>query len=119
VRRRKAIFVLWGFQIAAVVVLSLLPGELIPSQPVRGEFEHGAAYLVLALTPSVALGRRKALIAASSMALLGVLLEVLQLKVPGRAFEWADIAGDVLGTAVGAWMGLRIKALFVAGKEAR
>jgi VanZ family protein len=51
-------------------------------------------------------GRRWALVGSLAV---GVAIELLQTRVPGRSFEWidliADLAGALLGIAVPTWLG--------------
>jgi hypothetical protein len=99
---RRWLLGLWGLEIAAVLVLSLLPARMVPENTVGADPEHAVAYLALAMLPTVALEkRRSAVAAAAGIALLGAVLEVCQLGIPGRAFEWSDIAANAGGAALG------------------
>jgi VanZ family protein len=63
---------------------------------------HGGSYLALALPVCIlfsrAAGRWRATIL---LVLFGAALEVAQLLVPRRSFEWADMAANTTGVAVG------------------
>ena len=109
-RGRRALMVLWFFLIAAVTVLSLLPASVVPRAPGGGTLEHLSAYLALALIPAVAIRRVYSVFAVVVLvACLGVLLEVLQIAVPGRAFEWADIMMNSVGVTAGVLAGLPLR----------
>lgn len=109
-RGSRVLLVLWFFLIAAVTVLSLLPASVVPRAPGGGTLEHLSAYLTLALIPAVAIRRvYSVFVAVISMACLGVLLEILQIAIPGRAFEWADILMNTVGVTAGVLAGLPLR----------
>jgi VanZ family protein len=105
-RLRVILLALWPGMIAVVIVFSLLPGSAMPHVPMNDTQEHFTAYFGLALIPVAALKRgRWGLVAVAAMACLGLALEILQLRVPGRAFELSDILANCAGVAVGALAG--------------
>ncbi|MDP3000284.1 MAG: VanZ family protein [Bryobacterales bacterium] len=107
---RTALLALWPLMIAAVIVLSVLPGSMIPRMPLSDKQEHFSAYVGLALVPAAAIKRRgRVLVAVLSMACLGVALEFFQLRIPGRAFEWHDILSNCAGTLGGTLAGLPLR----------
>ena len=102
--------VLWFFLIAAVTVLSLLPASVVPRLLGGGTLEHFSAYLALALIPVLVIRRvYSVFVAIISVACLGVLLEILQTAIPGRAFEWADIVMNIIGVATGVLTGIPLR----------
>ncbi|MBI2818776.1 MAG: VanZ family protein [Acidobacteria bacterium] len=107
---RRVLVTLWFFFAAAVTVLSLLPASVVPHLLGGGTLEHFSAYLALALIPVVAIRRvYSVFVAVIAVACLGVLLEILQLAIPGRASEWADIAMNSVGMAAGVLAGLSLR----------
>ena len=107
---RKALLAFWPLMIAAVIVLSLLPGSMVPRMPLTDKQEHFSAYVGLALIPAAAIrSRRRVLVALVSMACLGVALEFFQLRIPGRTFEWLDILTNCAGTLAGTLAGLPLR----------
>ena len=93
---------LWLTAIAIVSTGQLLPdgSGLLAWISVSGLSDkvlHFTAYFVLALIPSLGFPRRTALSAALAMIPLGALLDTLQLYVPGRSFELADILTNAAG----------------------
>ncbi len=108
--KRRAVLILWFLLLSVVTALSLLPASLVPRHPGEGRPEHFVAYFVLALIPFVAVKRSyHAYAAALAVACLGVLLEVLQMRIPGRAFEWADILMNCTGVTAGVLAGLPLR----------
>ncbi len=98
----KRVLAVWLGLLTAVVVLSLLPGEAMPGTPVSDGVEHWLAYLVLALLPVATAARPWMTSAAMSLLIpLGLLLEIAQLAIPGRAFEWRDAAANAVGVLAG------------------
>lgn len=106
----RVLMVLWVFLIAAVTVFSLLPASVVPRVPGGGTLEHLSAYLALAFIPAVAIRRvYRVFVAVISMACLGALLEILQIAIPGRAFEWMDIVMNTVGVTAGVLAGIPLR----------
>ena len=88
-------------------ILTVMIGELLPGRsPLLGwvasfgfsdKIEHFTAYFVLAALPVLGIETRKGVFAALSMILLGVLLDLAQKFIPGRTFDFADIAANTAG----------------------
>ena len=77
------------------------PPSEIPTGP--GGFDkvlHAGAYLVLGLLAAWA-ARRGVLVGLCAALLIGGLDEWLQTTVEGRYADWADLAADVVGGALG------------------
>ena len=75
---------------------------MVPRQPSEGTLEHFQAYLLLAAIPAAAIKRRgRTRVAILSVACLGMVLEVAQMQIPGRAFEWRGVIANSLGVTVG------------------
>jgi len=109
-REWRVLRALWFFLIAAVTLCSLLPASVVPRPPGGGTLEHLSAYLALALIPAVAMRRLYSVfVAVISVACLGVLLEILQIAIPGRAFEWADIVMNTVGVTAGVLAGVPLR----------
>ena len=70
------------------------------------KLNHASAFAALALSARLAFpgGRRAASIVVAALLAYGGLIEIVQLFVPGRESEWADLLGDAVGVAIG--MGL-------------
>ncbi len=94
---RRAFYILLIF----LVVISLYPRLHTPFVPTGGDkIGHFAMYCVLAV-PAV-LGwpaRRRLLLLA--LPLLGLALEIGQIPIPGRGFEWADAVANTAGALTG------------------
>ena len=106
----RVLMVLWFFLIAAVTVPSLLPASVVPRLLGGGTLEHFSAYLALALIPVLVIRRvYSVFVAIISVACLGVLLEILQTAIPGRAFEWVDIVMNTVGVTAGALAGIPLR----------
>ncbi len=88
----------------AVIVLSVIPKEAIPSLGLPDILAHMAAYAALALAGGIAFRRARSLfMLAAGLLLLGAGLELVQALVPGRdasGYEFlANMAGIALGSA--------------------
>jgi len=87
--------------VAAIVVLSLLPGQDRPHSGVPGEFEHLFAYLVTAVVLGIAYPERKTQVKfALFLVVLSAAMEICQLWIPGRQSELAGFLGSSCGGAI-------------------
>jgi VanZ family protein len=102
----------WMAVIFAVSSQSVLPGAaMLPDWST-----HGSAYAVLSLLTcralagglGVAIRGRDAWLAVVLCAAYGVTDELHQRFVPGRQAEAVDVAKDVAGALVGAWLYRRV-----------
>jgi len=114
---------LWGAAILTVVIGELLPGRSpllawVASFGFSDKIEHFPAYFLLAALPALGFETKKGVFAALSMILLGVLLDLAQKFIPGRTFDFADIAANTAGVlaALGiAWIILSLLSSFRRG----
>lgn len=111
---------IWLSAIAVVITGELLPGSskvlrLVAFTRVSDKLQHFAAYCVLAAIPAFGFERRRGIAAALSMIVLGVALEFLQRLVPGRDFEWLDMAANTLGVLSGILVSLALRKRRPAG----
>jgi VanZ family protein len=88
--------------VAAIIVLSLLPGQDRPHSGAPGEFEHLFAYLVAAVVLGIGYPERETqLKLAMFLVLLSGLMEFCQLWIPGRNSELAGFLGSSAGAIIG------------------
>lgn len=89
--------------VAAVAWLSLAPG--VPGPDLYGvdKLEHFFTYLLLMLWFAQVAERRQWPWTALALALLGMVLELVQLLVPERFFSVWDLSANWLGVIVG-WL---------------
>ena len=95
--------------VAATIAVSVLPGAAITAVPPRSDKAgHAVLYGVLTLLLRLVLSRGPVSQAVCVACGLGALLELVQLRVPGRSSDVIDIlwncAGSVLGAAIAAWI---------------
>ena len=86
--------------IAAVVFATLGPPRYRPHSPLGQDGEHALAFVLVGLAVGLAFPRRKLLVAAVSVALIG-LLEIMQLWAPGRHARLEDFVVDAVTASVG------------------
>lgn len=102
----RIILLLWGISICIVIYYSLVPGVEWPIDFWNvDKVYHAAAYFWLASLSMTGFSVRRALPAALSMIILGVLLEIAQYFIPGRTFSLMDIAANSLGVILGIILG--------------
>jgi len=113
---RRAVKAAWLALLAFVVTGSLLPASssvmrAVAFLHINDKALHFAAYLMLAALPALALStRRRGMAAGLAMFLLSLVLEALQLWVPGRAVELADLLANGAGVGCGAIVALQLRA---------
>ena len=98
--RRRSLWV-WAAGLAAGVGYAMLPGRVAERIGQAGAREHALGFAALtAAGLAAAEGRRGWLVALGTLG-LGVGVEFAQRLVPGRGFEWQDVAADVVGVGAG------------------
>lgn len=110
---------IWGVLIAVVGYLALMP-EPPPSVDLGWDkLNHSSAFAALAFAACFGFPhpvRRQCAGLAGTLA-YGGLIEIVQLYIPGRTGEWADLLADALGIGVGAALALLILRWLVAKPE--
>ncbi len=111
----QVLWFVWAADLLFILSGSLAPGPLLNSVPLDiiplgDKSVHFLAYALFALVPAVAAARTFAvLISTGLMATLGLVLEFGQKWVPGRSFDLADFAANVLGLIAGLSTGFLIR----------
>ena len=92
--------------VAAVSCLALTPAPPAVIEFGWDKLNHVLAFSALAFSASLSCpaSRRVRLALLFWLFGFGALIEILQLFVPGRACEWADLFADTVGIALGAVM---------------
>lgn len=109
---RRIVLVLWILSIVTTIVVSLTPRLTLPLDFWNADkLYHGATYAWLGALPlwAFASGDRGRT-AGYSMVLLGALLEVAQMYVPGRSASLGDAVANALGVFAGMWLSERFMA---------
>ena len=88
--------------LGGVMVLSLYPRLATPDVPAGSDkLAHFLMYFALAVPAALGWPARARLVALA-LPLLGFGIELAQIPIPGRGFEWADALANGLGAACGA-----------------
>lgn len=89
--------------LAAVSVLALMPHPPVSVDFGWDKLNHLLAFSALAFAADLGFPapRTSRLVAPLALLAYGGLIELLQLRVPGRSGEWADLLADGLGIACG------------------
>ncbi len=96
---------LWLGLLALIIVLTLLPGRIVPNWA-SGDAAHFLAYATLAVLAWTIIRRTRT--ACSAIAVAGffsVALEYAQLLVPGRRFQTSDMIASLSGLLAGTLLG--------------
>ena len=110
----KIIALVWAISVGVVCYDSLIPQLELPVEFWNADkVYHLFAYAWLALLPMVGFRNRKvALVAACSMMILGIILEIAQTHIPGRTFSFLDMAANGLGVLAGTFFGHSVRPKF-------
>ena len=102
---RAARIVGWA-GIAAITVLSLVPGSERPHTNLPGMAEHFAAYACTGFALSLAYrGLRERLIFLAALGAASGVFEILQIWIPGRGCEIEDAVVSTIGLTTGLLLG--------------
>ncbi|HOC58727.1 MAG TPA: VanZ family protein [Smithellaceae bacterium] len=95
--------IIWCLSVGTVIYVSLLPQVELPVDFWNADKAyHLTAYAWLSALAMLSFSvRRTALFFSFSLIILGVLLEIGQLFIPGRSFSFLDIAANSLGVLAG------------------
>jgi VanZ family protein len=97
----KVLFRIAAFPlIAAVVFATLGPPRYRPHAPLGQDGEHALAFVLVGLAVGLAFPRRRLVVAAVSIILIG-LLEIMQLWAPGRHARLEDFLVDAMAACIG------------------
>ncbi|HYO80526.1 MAG TPA: VanZ family protein [Bryobacteraceae bacterium] len=114
-RHRRILTGLLAIWIAVVVAASVYPTPAAPASVPAGtdKAAHAVLYGVLALLLRLVTARSR-FPAIRAAACVGAMLELVQLHIPGRSGDWADIAWNVVGCVAG---GIAAERLITAGRQ--
>jgi VanZ family protein len=103
----RLISIIWVASICVVTYASLVPRIEFPVDFWQADkFYHVIAYCWLSVLPIIGYSKRKLAITGSlSMIILGILLEIGQMYIPGRTFSMGDITANTLGVILGIFCG--------------
>lgn len=107
---------IWGGVLLALALATDLgPIEDVDVMPHQDKIVHFLEYFFLAFLTAFALvrGTKRSRQWQMQMAIIfpvlyGILLEVIQLGVPGREMSFLDIGANVAGVLAGAFVGMRV-----------
>lgn len=111
----------WGVLIVIVAYLAFTP-EPPPSLDLGWDkLNHSSAFVALAIAACFSFpdSVRHQVVGLSGMLAYGGMIEIVQLYIPGRTGEWADLLADSLGIGIGAAMAMLMLRWLVARPEFR
>ena len=113
-----------GMLLAIAIATSLGPLEDVDVVPQQDKFGHFLEYFVLAFLTAFALirGTRRSRDWQFRMSIIfpvlyGIMLEIIQIAVPERDMSILDIAANVLGALVGAYVAMYMLVPVAARKD--
>ena len=107
--------IVWTSLLLVVITGSLLPGdssimEKLDYLAVNDKLQHFLAYAASAFVPTLHETAAKLRVLLALVAIMGVLLELSQLFVPGRTCDVYDALCDGAGVLAGFLLGLPLRA---------
>lgn len=92
---------LLAVELAAICWLAFDPAPPAAAATFGDKINHAAAFAVLAFSARLAWPRGSAAAVWVALLAYGGFIEVVQTFIPGRSGEWADLAADAAGIAIG------------------
>ena len=112
---RRLFRVAFALSVVTALVLTLRPvaDPQPPPFPYFDKVAHAGMWAVMSLLGVASVStRRRLLWIVGFLCVLGLATESIQTLVPGRSFEWLDLAADCAGAlliAAVAWRGYRVQ----------
>jgi hypothetical protein len=97
---------------AALTFLTLASPHFRPSTPLAHPYEHLLAFAVSGVLFGVGY-RARSLLVLSAGVVFAIMLEVLQIWVPGRHARWIDVAMDAGGFCLGLGVALLLSRFMI------
>lgn len=106
----RAARALFPLLLALITLLALWPQtEILPSTG-WDKANHALAFATLMAIWSAGWPRARLVFGLAGLLAHGGLIELLQTQLPPRSGEWADLAADAVGLAIGALVARRLRA---------
>lgn len=99
----------------AVLTVSLLPGNNLPSNLIWDKAGHFIAYCGLAGICRFASNKRATWQLVIGVIIFSFIIELLQQLIPNRSFEWYDLLANSLGAISGGFIAYFIKPYCIRG----
>lgn len=101
IQQQRLLWILWVLLGIAGTIYSLLPGPVASRVWQGGSADHAIAFTAWSLVGGIVARKGQILRTVAVMLAVGIFIELAQLRVPGRAFEWIDLVEDFSGIALG------------------
>ena len=102
--RQYRFSVVWGIVVLLLSVLKISLGEEIETMSYADKNLHAFLYAILAVLvckETKSRGYKIYLFSWLIVSIYGILVELIQIPIPYRSFEWGDVVADSLGAVVG------------------
>lgn len=106
---KKSIKVLFVISSFAILIFSLLPGSQLPNDLPWDKAMHFVGYAGLAFLARYGSAKHPSWQLVIGCILFSIIIELLQLIVPNRSFEWMDILANSLGVLSGLLLAVFLK----------
>jgi VanZ family protein len=104
--------------VAAIIVLSLVPGDERPHTGLAGQIEHALAYFGTAVFLALGFRTMRDRVATISLLVgLAALLELIQRMIPGRHSQFIDWFASSLGAGAGTFAIILIERVLTLSAE--
>ena len=104
----KLFKVLFSVGVLAIFISSVTPGKLLPELP-WDKALHFIGYFGLGFLARMGSDKRPTLLLIIACIVFSLLIEVAQMFIPNRGFEWPDLLANGLGVLAGVFIAIPIK----------
>ncbi|AOE50028.1 VanZ family protein [Kangiella sediminilitoris] len=111
--------VLFALGVLAIFLGSVTPGKQLPSDLPWDKALHFIGYFGLAFLARMGSDKRPSWLLIVSCITFSLIIELIQLFIPNRGFEWTDVLANSLGVLTGTVVALLIRPLVVKGAVKR
>lgn len=105
----KLFKVLFFFGVILIAIGSVMPGKQLPSNLPWDKALHFIGYFGLGFLARMGSDKRPTWLLMIACILFSLVIEVAQMFIPNRGFEWADLLANSLGVVTGVLVAMPIK----------
>jgi VanZ family protein len=105
----KLFKVLFSLGVLAIIIGSVTPGKQLPDNLPWDKALHFIGYFGLGFLARMGSDKRPAWLLIITCIIFSLLIEVAQMFIPNRGFEWPDLLANSLGVFTGVFIAIPIK----------
>lgn len=114
----KLFKVLFALGVIIIAIGSVMPGKQLPSSLPWDKALHFVGYFGLGFLARMGSDRRPAWLLMVACIVFSLAIEIAQMFIPNRGFEWQDLVANALGVVSGVLVGILGKKLLITHTKA-